>query len=87
MAEYNITLNTPSLNEDTIPKQSTDKPPARTRNKWTQWFVQMMTVQAKGCGLEIIYDYQLYKEPMRVDVVVVKKTVDVVIENTAVLKT
>jgi len=66
-----------------MPKPKTDKPPAKPRNKWTQWFVQMMTVQTKGCGLEIIHEYELYKNPMKIDVVVVKKPANVVLKNTA----
>jgi hypothetical protein len=65
-----------------MPKQKEIKQ-KRTRNKWTQWFVQMLTAQTKGYDLEIIYDYELYKEPMRIDVVVVKKPENVVIKNSA----
>jgi hypothetical protein len=43
----------------------------------------MLTIETKGYDLEIIYEYELYKNPMRIDVVVVKKSDNVTIKNTA----
>jgi len=53
----------------------------KPRNKWTQWFVKIIEFILRNYKVEIIPEYQLYKEPMRIDIVVVKLLEDVVIKN------
>ena len=53
----------------------------KPRNKWTQWFVKIIEFILRNYKVEIIPEYQLYKEPMRIDIVVVKLLEDIVINN------
>jgi len=61
------------------------KKETKPRNKWTQWFVKIVEFILRDYKIEIIPEYQLYKEPMRIDIVVIKLLEDVVIKN-AVMK-
>ena len=59
------------------------KKPKKPRNIWTLYFAQMLALQTKGIDLEIDYEHELYRNPMRIDVVVVKKPENVVLKNSA----
>ena len=61
------------------------KKETKPRNKWTQWFVKIVEFILRDYKIEIIPEYQLYKEPMRIDIVVIKLLEDAVIKN-AVMK-
>ena len=60
-----------------------EKKPKKPRNIWTLYFAQMLALQTKGIDLEIDYEHELYRNPMRIDVVVVKKPENVVLKNSA----
>jgi hypothetical protein len=55
----------------------------KPRNKWTLMFAQMLALKTKDYDLEIDYEHELFRNPMRIDVVVVKKPENVVIKNSA----
>jgi len=65
---------------DKIAEQS--KKPKKPRNKWTLIFVRVMEYLLRDYNVEIIPEFELYKEPMRIDIVVIKFLENVVIENT-----
>ncbi|MDR3012672.1 MAG: hypothetical protein LBU70_05605 [Chitinispirillales bacterium] len=54
----------------------------KPRNKWTRVFVNVMTHLLANYEVDIIPEYELYKDPMRIDVVVIKLLKNVVIDNT-----
>jgi hypothetical protein len=60
--------------------ENKDKKP---RNIWTLMFAQMLALETKDYDLEIDYEHELFRNPMRIDVVVVKKPENVVIKNSA----
>ena len=60
-----------------------EKKPKKPRNQWTLWFAQMLDIEAKDYGLEIDFEHELFRNPLKIDVLVVKKPENVVIENSA----
>jgi hypothetical protein len=65
-----------------IPDTSKEATPKKPRNKWTGMFIEVMEYLLRGYKVDIIPEYELYKEPMRIDIVVIKLLEDVVIDNT-----
>jgi len=55
----------------------------KPRNQWTLWFAQMLDIEAKDYGLEIDFEHELFRNPLKIDVLVVKKPENVVLENSA----
>ena len=55
--------------------------PKLPRNKWTAFFAQLMGILLDGKA-QVIPEYELYKDPMRIDIVVIKLLKDEVIDNT-----
>jgi len=66
-----------------MPSKKTEQPKKsrRPRNKWTYWFVKIIDFFLRDYDVEIISEYELYKQPMRIDVVVIKLLKNVVIDN------
>ena len=60
-----------------------EKQPKKPRNIWTLLFAQMFALETKGIDLEIDYEHELFENPMRIDVLVVKKPKDIVLNNSA----
>jgi len=60
-----------------------EKQPKKPRNVWTLLFAQMFALETKGIDLEIDYEHELFENPMRIDVLVVKKPKDIVLNNSA----
>jgi hypothetical protein len=64
-------------------KSEKETKPKKPRNKWTQWFAQMLALETKGLDLEIDFEHELFRNPMRIDVLVVKKPENIVLKNSA----
>ena len=60
-----------------------EKKPKKPRNIWTLYFAQMLELATKGIDLEIDYEHELFRNPMRIDVLVVKKPENIVLKNSA----
>ena len=58
------------------------KKPKKPRNKWTHIFVQVMEYLLRNHKVQIIPEFELYKAPMRIDIVIIKLLEKVVIKNT-----
>ena len=56
--------------------------PKKSLNKWTNIFAIILGAMLKGYKVDIITEYELYKNPMRIDILVVKLLEDVVIDHT-----
>jgi hypothetical protein len=54
----------------------------KPRNKWTHIFALVMKYLLRDYNVEIIPEFQLYKEPMRIDILIIKLLDDFVIKNT-----
>ncbi|MDR3012360.1 MAG: hypothetical protein LBU70_04035 [Chitinispirillales bacterium] len=54
----------------------------RPRSLWTDIFTKVLTMLLRGYKVDIFTEYELYKKPMRIDIVVINLLEDVVIENT-----
>ncbi|MCL2845264.1 MAG: hypothetical protein FWE23_07425 [Chitinivibrionia bacterium] len=65
-------------------EQSAEQPkkPKKPRNKWTYIFVQVMEYLLRNHNVQIIPEFELYKAPMRIDIVIIKLLEKVVIKNT-----
>ena len=66
------------------PKQNANAapaPPKAPRNKWTAFFAQLMGILLEGKA-QVLPEHELYKDPMRIDIVVIKLLKDEVIDNT-----
>ncbi|MDR3013530.1 MAG: hypothetical protein LBU70_10065, partial [Chitinispirillales bacterium] len=64
---------------DAVSKEAKPKEP---RHMWTDIFAKVLTVLLRGYAVDIYTEYELYKKPMKIDVVVIKILEDVVIQNT-----
>ena len=55
----------------------------KPRNKWTHIFLRVMEYLLRNYKVQITPEYELYKEPMRIEIVIIKLLEDVIIKNTA----
>ena len=58
------------------------KKPKKPRNQWTLIFLRVMEYLLRDYKVQIIPEFELYKAPMRIDVLVIKLLEDIVIKNT-----
>ncbi|MDR3012419.1 MAG: hypothetical protein LBU70_04335 [Chitinispirillales bacterium] len=56
--------------------------PLKPRSMWAEIFTKVITMLLRGYKVDIYTEYELYKKPMRIDIVVINLLEDVVIENT-----